>query len=94
MEKKAVSRIQNVLSSTDRNEPGDFEAEFDFEKRRVSYNDKFADHYGEELGFITGILDMIIQINEFGEWENMDRGGLAWVILEARDKVEKLMANL
>lgn len=94
MGKENVCKIQDDGKRIDKKDPGAFDAKFDFETRRVSFSDGFLDHYSENLGFISGVLDMIFQIADAGRLEEVGRGGLEWVVLEARTRAEELQKNL
>ena len=94
MEKEDEGKIQDDGKRIDRSEPGAFESEFDRERRRVSYNGKFVEHYKENLFFISGILDMIYQLADAERLEDLERVGLASVVLDARIRVDELQENL
>ena len=86
MEKK------NAEKMTDRSEwAGEFEREWDPERRRVSFNENFTNHYGEQLAFIAGVLDMLFLINfkHTDDCEDMDPD-VGYVIMAARESAKAL----
>ena len=70
-----------------------FEPQFDFKTRRQSYNAKFVDHFSEQIGFITGVLDMLFIISDAKRWDDTSQE-LNWVILEARTRADELLKVL